>query len=59
MMPVLSQRWPREVVVDNCDGTVSLLQDVGSIDWRNVRGRHAGDVIRKPAWRAPVVPEAA
>ncbi|MET4206856.1 hypothetical protein [Bradyrhizobium sp. LA2.1] len=59
MNSTLGQRWPREVVVDHGDGTVSLLQDVDAIDWAKVRGRRAGDVIRKLAWRAPLVPEAA
>ncbi len=40
------QRWPREVVVDHGDGTVSLLQDIALVDGKKIRGRRAGDVFR-------------
>lgn len=39
------QRWPREVVVENGDGTVSLLADVALVGG-SVRARRAGDVFR-------------
>lgn len=45
MTSVLEQRWPREVVVEHGDGTVSLFQDVDQVDWKAVRGRRAGDVF--------------
>jgi hypothetical protein len=40
------QRWPREVVVENGDGTVSLLADIAVIDGTTVRARRADDVFR-------------
>ncbi len=38
--------WPREVVVEHADGTVSLLANVDLIDG-NIRGRRAGDIFRE------------
>jgi hypothetical protein len=38
--------WPREVVVEHGDGTVSLLANVSFIEGV-VRGRRAGDVFRE------------
>lgn len=46
MSSVLEKRWPREIVVEHGDGTVSLFQDVDQVDWSQVRGRRAGDVFR-------------
>jgi hypothetical protein len=40
------QRWPREVVVERDDGTVSLLADASVVDG-TVRARRADDVIRE------------
>jgi hypothetical protein len=39
-------RWPREVVVEHDDGTVSLLADV-SVTAGTVRARRAGDRFRE------------
>ncbi|UGA45961.1 hypothetical protein HU230_0007960 [Bradyrhizobium quebecense] len=39
--------WPREIVVDHGDGTVSLLANVPEIRGAVVRGRRAGDVLRE------------
>jgi ATP-dependent Clp protease ATP-binding subunit ClpX len=52
------QRWPREVVIDHGDGTVSLLQDA-SISDGVIRGRLAGDVFRASelAMRCPPTPK--
>lgn len=46
MTTVLEKRWPREIVVEHGDGTVSLFQDVDQVDWSQVRGRRAGDVFK-------------
>lgn len=40
------QRWPREIVVENGDGTVSLLADVKIKRGDIVRGRRVDDVFR-------------
>ena len=39
--------WPREIVVDHGDGTVSLLANVDMIRGANVRGRRADDIFRE------------
>ncbi len=41
-------RWPREVVVDHGDGTVSLFAEVKTVEG-TIRGRRAGDVFREEA----------
>jgi hypothetical protein len=38
--------WPREVVVEHGDGTVSLLANV-AVSEGTVRNRRAGDVFRE------------
>jgi hypothetical protein len=44
--PSSPMRWPREVVVEHSDGTVSLLQDVALVGG-TIRGRRADDVFRE------------
>jgi hypothetical protein len=41
-----SKGWPREVVVEHDDGTVSLLANV-DVSAGTVRCRRAGDVFRE------------
>lgn len=40
--------WPREIVVDHGDGTVSLFANAGAGDGV-IRPRRAGDVFREEA----------
>lgn len=39
--------WPRKVVVDHGDGTVSLLANVDDLAGGIIRGRRVSDVFRE------------
>lgn len=41
--------WPREIVVDHGDGTVSLFANVDGAHHSQIRGRRADDVFRELA----------
>ena len=39
--------WPKEIVVDHGDGTVSLFANVADAHRSQIRARRAGDVFRE------------